>query len=196
MAAGLAIHVVGDQTNVLQRNTVTEEGVTGRYQTSVPLDAIDAAAQDLESALRVHSPTTTTTTTTATGTGLASQSLRTTSPTTLLSMDWRHLAQERLFEVHVLEGRLAETETQLRVQQQQTKVLTARVQELSEENRQLQSVADASDSACIVCCERPKKVVYGCQHFLLCEKCDEVLKKSHGDCPVCRKPIELRISII
>lgn len=46
-----------------------------------------------------------------------------------------------------------------------------------------------SEHLCVVCNESPRKIVLGCGHYCMCEKCSINVKGSSNMCPLCRNPI-------
>jgi hypothetical protein len=57
---------------------------------------------------------------------------------------------------------------------------------LHEERASRRAARDAS--ACVVCLERPRQILFGCDHFAVCATC----APQCADCPLCRAPVASR----
>lgn len=117
-----------------------------------------------------------------------------TSPTALFSAV--ALERKHLRTIASLDRQLLEANARLVKKEQENAALSAKVSSLQTEMHQLETLVETQDHLCIICCERPKSVVYGCQHMCVCTKCDKELEMRYGDCPLCRQRIELRINVL
>eukprot|EP00929_Paragymnodinium_shiwhaense_P070634 TRINITY_DN35778_c0_g1_i1.p1 TRINITY_DN35778_c0_g1~~TRINITY_DN35778_c0_g1_i1.p1 ORF type:complete len:383 (+),score=63.10 TRINITY_DN35778_c0_g1_i1:101-1249(+) len=101
----------------------------------------------------------------------------------------RMRTQERLTCVETSELR-SQVEALLVIKRQ----LFQRTQDLEVERNVLRTERDAamSDRACVVCLDRvASTVLLRCRHLVCCEKCASKVR----DCPVCRQPVQSRLTI-